>query len=147
MEELQGYQKQQELWIQYQQKLMSEQTPPGVLLEQRLQYREHKIREIIGSNLNNQEFIYDQKRGKGGTSGLDIENDNTETVRIKRNSITLEERKDKSSESFEDISSTDISSNSPLSSCTTSCSQCNNDNNGQCHMVPIFIPLAFAPPS
>jgi len=55
--------------------------------------------------------------------------------------------KDKSSESFEDISSTDISSNSPLSSCTTSCSQCNNDNNGQCHMVPIFIPLAFAPPS
>ncbi|RWS19182.1 Tetratricopeptide repeat protein 17-like protein, partial [Leptotrombidium deliense] len=52
LEELQGYQKQQELWLHYQQKLLSEQAPPGVLLEQRLQYREHKIREIIDSNLN-----------------------------------------------------------------------------------------------
>jgi hypothetical protein len=49
LEELQGYQKQQELWLQYQQKLLSEQAPPGILLEQRLHYREFKIREIIDS--------------------------------------------------------------------------------------------------
>lgn len=31
LEELQGYQKQQELWLQHQQKLLSEQAPPSVI--------------------------------------------------------------------------------------------------------------------
>lgn len=53
LEELQGYQRAQELWLQQQQKLLNEQAPPGVLLEQRLLYREHKIREIIDESINN----------------------------------------------------------------------------------------------
>jgi len=60
LEELQGYQKQQELWLHYQQKLLSEQAPPGTLLEQRLHYREYKIREIIDST----------NRGKNGAQIL-----------------------------------------------------------------------------
>lgn len=56
LEDLQDYQKQQELWIQHQQKLLSEQAAPDVLLKQRLHYREYKIREIIDStNKQNQQ--------------------------------------------------------------------------------------------
>ena len=147
LEELQGYQKQQELWLQYQQKLLSEQTPPGVLLEQRLQYREHKIREIIGTNLNSQGNGNDQGISEKEIGGLDLRNDNIDTVMIKRNHITIDEGKVETSGSSQDISSTGISSNSALSSCSASCNKCSNDNQEECHMVPILIPITFTPPS
>ena len=47
MDELKDYQRQQELWINYHQKLRSEQAPPNVQLEQRLHYREFKIRQKL----------------------------------------------------------------------------------------------------
>ncbi|KAH7642607.1 LOW QUALITY PROTEIN: tetratricopeptide repeat protein 17 [Dermatophagoides farinae] len=47
LDELKDYQRQQELWINYHQKLRSEQAPPNVQLEQRLHYREFKIRQKL----------------------------------------------------------------------------------------------------
>lgn len=44
---MKDYQRQQELWINYHQKLRSEQAPPNVQLEQRLHYREFKIRQKL----------------------------------------------------------------------------------------------------
>ena len=52
LEELKDYQKQQELWINYHKKLRAEQAPPSVLLEQRLHYREFKIRQQLESTVD-----------------------------------------------------------------------------------------------
>lgn len=69
LEDLQGYQKQQELWLQYQHKLMSEQALPSQLLEQRLLYREHKIREIIDESINSGSTGTGGGNGSGPNSG------------------------------------------------------------------------------
>lgn len=47
LDDLQKYQRTQEKWIETQEKIRAEQAPRGVILEQRLLYREHKIRETI----------------------------------------------------------------------------------------------------
>lgn len=47
LDDLQKYQRTQEKWIETQEKIRAEQAPRGVMLEQRLLYREHKIRETI----------------------------------------------------------------------------------------------------
>ncbi|GFY68857.1 tetratricopeptide repeat protein 17 [Trichonephila inaurata madagascariensis] len=45
--ELREYQKQHENWVRQSEKLISEQAPPEVKLEQRLEYEEQKIRESL----------------------------------------------------------------------------------------------------
>lgn len=45
--ELREYQKQHEYWLRQHEKLLSEQAPPEVKLEQRLEYEEQKIRESL----------------------------------------------------------------------------------------------------
>lgn len=45
--ELREYQKQHEYWLKQHEKLLSEQAPPEVKLEQRLEYEEQKIRESL----------------------------------------------------------------------------------------------------
>lgn len=45
--ELREYQKQHEFWLKQHEKLLSEQAPPEVKLEQRLEYEEQKIRESL----------------------------------------------------------------------------------------------------
>ncbi|UXI16596.1 paired mesoderm homeobox protein 2B-like [Sarcoptes scabiei] len=47
LHELKDYQKQQEMWINYHQKLRSEQASPSVQLELRLQYQELKFRQKL----------------------------------------------------------------------------------------------------
>ncbi|RWS11143.1 Tetratricopeptide repeat protein 17-like protein [Dinothrombium tinctorium] len=136
LEELQGYQKQQELWLHYQQKLLSEQAPPGVLLEQRLQYREHKIREIIDSNLNN--GGHNMASG-GGNVGATMK---------KMNHGTVNGSGGGSGNHNAEINHGSKTGSSP----SPTCSAANGGNNGgngesDCHMVPILIPITFVPPS
>ncbi|GIX97906.1 tetratricopeptide repeat protein 17 [Caerostris darwini] len=45
--ELREYQKQHQFWVKEHEKLLSEQAPPEVKLEQRLEYEEQKIRESL----------------------------------------------------------------------------------------------------
>lgn len=52
LDELKNYQRQQELWINYHKKLRAEQAPLSVLLEQRLHYREFKIRQKLESTFD-----------------------------------------------------------------------------------------------
>lgn len=47
LEELKDYQRQQELWINYHKKLRSEQAIRSVLIEQKLHYREFKLRQKL----------------------------------------------------------------------------------------------------
>lgn len=56
LDDLKDYQRQQELWINYHQKLRSEQASPSVQLEQRLHYREFKIRQ----KLEDENYFKDQ---------------------------------------------------------------------------------------
>ena len=128
LEELQGYQKQQELWLQYQQKLLSEQAPPGVLLEQRLHYREYKIREIIDST----------NRGKplnGGNNGQTFGGSGGAT-NSGGNGLT--------GGTAESVAA------AAAAACVTVDANGVNAkkaNAGDCHMVPILIPITFVPPS
>ncbi|XP_054158447.1 tetratricopeptide repeat protein 17-like [Oppia nitens] len=139
LEELQGYQKQQELWLQYQQKLLSEQAPPGTILEQRLHYREYKIREIIDQS--NRGVIGNNKNGAGGQvlhanggsggggSGASITGN---SVAASVNSNSLAE-----------------SAAAAAAACLTveSSTGAQKGNTADCHMVPILIPITFVPPS
>lgn len=47
LSELREYQKQHEFWLRQHEKLLNEQAPPEVKLEQRLEYEEQKIRESL----------------------------------------------------------------------------------------------------
>ncbi|XP_071035122.1 tetratricopeptide repeat protein 17 isoform X2 [Parasteatoda tepidariorum] len=47
LSELREYQKQHEYWLRQHEKLLNEQAPPEVKLEQRLEYEEQKIRESL----------------------------------------------------------------------------------------------------
>ncbi|XP_022250210.1 tetratricopeptide repeat protein 17-like [Limulus polyphemus] len=47
LSELREYRKQHEFWLKQHEKLLSEQAPPEVKLEQRLEYEEQKIRESL----------------------------------------------------------------------------------------------------
>ncbi|XP_076351194.1 tetratricopeptide repeat protein 17-like [Tachypleus tridentatus] len=47
LSELRDYRKQHELWLKQQEQLLSEQAPPEMKLEQRLEYEEQKIRESL----------------------------------------------------------------------------------------------------
>ncbi|CAG2173822.1 unnamed protein product [Oppiella nova] len=124
LEELQGYQKQQELWLHYQQKLLSEQAPPGTLLEQRLHYREYKIREIIDST----------NRGKNGAQILHSASAAVVGAASAANSNT---------------NTLNVVAESAAACVTVDANGVNakKGNAGDCHMVPILIPITFVPPS
>ncbi|CAG2111950.1 unnamed protein product [Medioppia subpectinata] len=131
LEELQGYQKQQELWLHYQQKLLSEQAPPGTLLEQRLHYREYKIREIIDStnrgHKNGAQILHSGGGGNGVVGSASGGNSNTHSL----NGVAE-------------------SAAAAAAACVTVDANGVNakkGNAGDCHMVPILIPITFVPPS
>jgi len=159
LEELQGYQKQQELWLQYQQKLLNEQAPPGVLLEQRLLYREHKIREIIdssinaasGSNPNSPVGASGNGSGNSGTTSTGTGGANS--GKTKSGSVTGSGVGGVNAHHHQHRDSASVVHRHVAAEACASKQQevdgagGGDGNEAGCNMMPILIPITFVPPS
>ncbi|KAI1301740.1 Tetratricopeptide repeat protein 17 [Halotydeus destructor] len=177
LEDLQGYQRQQELWLQHQQKLLSEQAPPGVLLEQRLQYREHKIREIIDSSINGEASKAPRSVGNGsgsnsgGPAAVTSESGNSSKKNPSQIQMQQQQRDKATTVSREQALHRHIPAASVSESCARNVKQdgrlvdkrsqaeARRDNfddeeeeeddegTASCNMMPMLIPITLVPPS
>lgn len=101
-----------------------------MLLEQRLHYREYKIRELINSS--NRKLVPGVELNSNGNS-----NGNNN---LNSNSNTNLEDDDNESESESELTCSSIGSNGGKKGAT-------NSGSADCHVVPILIPITFVPPS